>query len=243
MRIDLYFTIPQVDGGRVGGAGALVVDVIRATSVIAEALANGARAIYPVLSAEEAIRLATSMGREDTLICGERKGLRIEGFDHGNSPREFTREAVEGKQMVMTTSNGTRAFHAVQEAERVVSASFLNLTAAAGAVRDFERVVIVCAGKEDRFSFDDALCGGHLVAALTKGRKRSCTLNDGAMAALALAEGNAPSAALFRKVAAGAALVDIDLGDDLPFCARVDRHDVVPEMTDLVIRARPSAPE
>ena len=71
-----------------------MIDVVRATTTIVEAMANGARAIYPTESTEEAVRLASSMGREDTLLCGERKGHKVEGFDLGNSPREFTADVV-----------------------------------------------------------------------------------------------------------------------------------------------------
>ena len=237
MRVELYNSIPEFEGTGVHGAAALVVDVIRATSTLTEALANGARAVTPVLSAEEAIRIANSLGRDETVVCGERKGLPIEGFDLGNSPLEFTPQVVRGRQLVMTTTNGTRAFIAVQEAELVVAASFLNLSAAAKSVKDAERVVILCAGKEDRLSLDDTLCGGHLVGKLVKGRRKDCQLNDGAFAALTLSEALKPSAPLFAKIAAGRALVDIELKADLHFCAQVDRHDLAPVMTDRVIRA------
>ena len=98
MRIDTYFTVPEVDTSALGEATVVVVDVVRATTTIVEALANGAKAIYPTESTEEAVRLASSMGREDTLLCGERKGLKIEGFDLGNSPREYTADVVGGKK-------------------------------------------------------------------------------------------------------------------------------------------------
>ncbi len=87
----------MVDEASVEGRTAVVIDVIRATSTLVEALANGARAIFPTVSTEEAVKLASSLGREDTLLCGERKGLKIEGFDLGNSPAEFTPEVVAGK--------------------------------------------------------------------------------------------------------------------------------------------------
>ena len=236
MRIELYNSIPEFEGTPIQGAAAVVIDVIRATTTLTEALANGARAVYPVLSAEEAIRIANSLGREETIVCGERKGLPIEGFDLGNSPREFTPDRVRNRQLVMTTTNGTRAFLAVQEATKIVAASFLNLSAAAAAVADQERVVVLCAGKEDRFTFDDTLCGGHVIAKLVKGRIRSCQLSDGALAALTLARAHEPSKRIFSTIAAGRALVDVGLEEDLPFCAQVDRHDLVPEMVDRVIR-------
>ena len=235
MRIDLYFTIPEVDPAAVHGGTALVIDVIRATSVVAEALANGARAVYPVAEPEEALRLANQLGREAALLCGERRGLKIEGFDMGNSPREFTKDAVDGLSLVMTTTNGTRAFLAAAEADRVVSASFLNLSAAARAAGEAERVSIICAGRADRFSLDDALCGGLLAGKLLS-QFPDASLNDSASAALALTSDLDLTVERLASTAAGAAVVEIGLGDDLPFLAQVDRHDLAPEMLDRVIR-------
>ena len=235
MRIDLFFTIPEVDPSIVHGGTALVIDVIRATSVVAEALANGARAVYPVAEPEEALRLANQLGREAALLCGERRGLKIEGFDMGNSPREFTRDAVEGHALVMTTTNGTRAFLAAAEAEKVVSASFLNLSSAARAASDSDRVSILCAGRGDRFSLDDALCGGLLTSQLVA-NSPNAVLNDSATAALTLARELDVTEERLAATAAGSAVVEIGLGEDLPFLARVDRHDLAPEMVDRVIR-------
>ena len=136
MKIEAYFTGAAVDAGSLAGATAVVIDVIRATSTLLEALVNGARGVYPTESIEEAVQLAASLGREDTLLTGERKGLKVEGFDLGNSPREFRRDVVEGRQVVMTTTNGTRAFLAVAGARRVVSGAFSNLSAVVESVQD-----------------------------------------------------------------------------------------------------------
>ena len=109
MRIDVHFTLPEVDPAALTESTAVVIDVLRATSTIVEALANGAGGVYPTTSAGDAARLAASLGREDTLLCGEQKGLKVDGFDLGNSPAEFVEEIVAGKKLVMSTSNGTRA--------------------------------------------------------------------------------------------------------------------------------------
>ncbi|NIP79971.1 MAG: hypothetical protein GWM90_12415, partial [Gemmatimonadetes bacterium] len=96
-------------------AQVVVVDVLRATSTIVEALANGARAVFPVATVDDAARIAQGIGRDSVLLCGERKGLRIEGFDLGNGPPEFGADRVAGSSLVMTTTNGTAAFLAVAE--------------------------------------------------------------------------------------------------------------------------------
>jgi len=237
MQVRTYFSPIEVDPSATLEATAVVIDLIRATSVMVEALASGARAIYPTESTEEAIRLANSLGREDTLLCGERKGLKIEGFDLGNSPREFTPERVAGRRLVMTTTNGTRAFLAAQNARRVLALSLLNLSATARSVMDASRLVVVCAGKEDRFALDDALCAGVFLREVLSGRTQAAVeLDDASRVALALADAFTPDDAFLRSTAAGAALVAVGLGEDIPWCATRDRHDSVPEMHDRVIQ-------
>jgi 2-phosphosulfolactate phosphatase len=236
VKVATFFTAAQVDPAKVQKRTAVVIDVIRATSTIVEALANGAQAVYPTLSTEEAIRLANSLGREDTILCGERKGLKIEGFDLGNSPREFTPDRIRGKRLVMSTTNGTRAFLVAQAAERVLAGSFLNLSGVTRALKGAERVTLVCAGKEDRFSLDDALCAGRILQSVIEEYGVDPELDDASRAVLALARDLEPDEELLRATAAGAALVKVELGDDLRVCAQVDRHAVVPEMHDRMIR-------
>ncbi len=236
MKADVYFAAGAVETAGVADRTAVVIDVIRATSTVVTALAHGARAIYPTVSTEDAIKLASSLGREDTLLCGERKGLKVEGFDLGNSPSEYVPETVEGKRLVMSTTNGTRAFMAAEGAERTLSACFLNLSAVVEALADADDVVVICAGKEDRFSMDDAVCAGHLLRELRERTGREPTLNDAGSAALHLASRFAPDEAFLRGTAAGRALVEIGLESDLSLCARRDRFDLVPEMEDRMIR-------
>jgi 2-phosphosulfolactate phosphatase len=236
LTVDTFFTGAAVDPAAVPGTTAVVIDVIRATSTIMEALANGARAVYPVASTEEAVQLAASLGRDDSLLCGERKGVMIEGFDLGNSPREYAPEVVAEKQLVMTTTNGTRAFVAVQGADRVVAASFLNISAVVEAVKDADRLLVVCAGKEDRFSMDDAVCAGMIIRRVIEARGGGEVMNDAGRAAVLLAAGREITVEFLASTAAGAALLEVELGDDLPFVAELDRHDRVPVMEDRVIR-------
>lgn len=235
MRIDTYFTPLEVDPAELAEASVVVIDVVRATTTIIEALANGARAIYPTESTEEAVRLASSMGREDTLLCGERKGRKVEGFDLGNSPREFDADTVGGMKLVMTTTNGTRALAAAAEAGRVLPCAFTNLGAVADEVSDDEHVAIVCAGREDRFSLDDALCAGHLIQRMIADSEHDHELNDAARAVRALASARKPTKRFLGLTAGGASLIEIGLADDLEICADVDRHDIVVFMKDQAI--------
>ena len=239
MTIDVYFSPAVVDEASVEGRTAVVIDVIRATSTLVEALANGARAIFPTVSTEEAVKLALSLGREDTLLCGERKGLKVEGFDLGNSPSEFTPEVVEGKQLVMTTTNGTRAFVAAEGADRVIAASFVNLSAVAEALSGADSLVIVCSGRENRFSLDDALCAGVLVGRLDESEEGELELNDAARVVRDLALKYSVDAEFLRSTAAGKALIGVGLEGDLELCASLDRHSLVPEMRERKINVPP----
>ncbi len=236
MKIDVFFSPAELDEVSLEGRVAVVIDVIRATTTMVEALANGARAIFPTVSTEDAVKLASSLGRGDTLLCGERKGLKVEGFDLGNSPAEYGPAVVKGKQLVMTTTNGTRALKAVEDAERTLIAAFLNLAAVTDALRAEPDLVVLCAGREDRFSLEDALCAGHLVRRLGEGHEGELVLNDGARVVLELVSVYPVDADFLRSTAAGTALSEVGLSEDLEACAVLDRHALVPEMKERQIR-------
>ena len=235
MKLSVCFTPAEVRAGDLEGASAIVIDVVRATSCIVEAMAHGARAVLPAVSIEEAVRLRNSLVGDDVLLCGERHGLPIEGFDLDNSPAEFTPEAVAGKRLVMTTTNGTKALAAAEGAERILPASFLNLGAVADAVRGDRAVVIICAGKEGRFAMDDTVCAGHILRRVMDGFAESVLLDERAQAAVDLAGIHGASGDMLARTAAGRALVEVGLGADLALCARADRHKIVPMMRDRII--------
>lgn len=234
MTIEVLWTPAELDQLPVYEFSAVVVDVLRAGTCVATAIHHGARSIVPAASTEAALRIANALGRHEVLLCGERQGERIEGFDLGNSPAEFSVEAVDGRTIVMTTTNGTRALTALAGAPTAYVAAFVNLGAVARALSESEgNVLIVCAGRSGRVSAADALCAGLLVEAyLDVRRKRkpnAGTLGDGAVAALALAREHAPvSAEFLRATAGGRALELMGHGADIETCARIDSVPVVP---------------
>ena len=215
-----------------------MIDVLRSTSSMVEALVNGAQGVYPAPSTEEAIKLASSLGREDTILCGEARGLTIEGFDLGNSPLEFSTEKVAGKRLVMSTTNGTRAFSLVDDAVRVLACSFMNLGAVAAAAMESDSIVVVCAGLGGLFSLDDAVCAGALVQRIRTAAEVEVDLNDAAMGAVEMALTFRINADFLASTSTGQHLIDIGLREDLKICAEIDRHSVVPEMDDRVIQLR-----
>ena len=241
MRLDVFFTPAEVSAPDLSNRTVVVVDILRASSTIVQALSAGARAIYPVGSIDDALRLANTFGREEVLLCGERKCLPIEGFDLGNSPREFTRERVAGKILVMTTTNGTAAMGQTGGASRVLIGSLLNLGAV---VSELVRVqadpVLVCSGRERSFALEDAAYAGLVALHVMHARSGDWALNDAARASVALAREFGVGAELFRTSTGGRAIVEAGLESDLAFCAQRDLHDVLPVLHDRSITLAPS---
>ncbi len=131
MKLDVVFTPTGLTAADIQGRTVFVIDILRATTVMCAALAHGAKALIPVASTEEALRLAQTIGSDDVLLAGERNCLRIPGFQLGNSPLEMREPVVRGKTLIVTTSNGTKALLACQGAASVFPAAAANLSLAA----------------------------------------------------------------------------------------------------------------
>jgi 2-phosphosulfolactate phosphatase len=239
MRIDVVFVPAQLSAPLMQGRVVVIVDVLRASTTIATALANGARAVVPVDSTDEVITRAKAFTRSEVRLAGERKMLAVPGFDLGNSPREFTREAVEGKTVLISTSNGTGALLAVQGARDVVVGSFVNFsavmtllkTAASGGTD----VTVVCAGRDRQFSLEDAVCAGRYARQLSKHRPKT-DMNDGAFACTQLDRRYGDHLdQLFADSEHGQALNDAGFEKDLIACAAIDAHPVIPIYQDRQI--------
>jgi 2-phosphosulfolactate phosphatase len=164
----VHFLPATVDPSQLPGGIAVVIDLLRATTTACHALASGATEVRPCLEIEEARHLAETLGRDSCLLGGERAGVRIEGFDCGNSPTEYTRERVVGKTLVFTTTNGTRAIGRVLEANRILLASLANLSAVCNEIATPPKPLdIVCAGTDGGITREDVLVAGALVDRLT----------------------------------------------------------------------------
>ncbi len=214
----------------------VVLDILRASSSIVQALSAGAKSIFPVGSIEEALRMANTFGRDEVLLAGERRCLPIEGFDLGNSPREMTEERIGGKILVMTTTNGTAAMALTVNAERVLIGSLLNMSAVIDElVRTEAEPVFLCAGRERHFALEDVACAGAFAARLMEARPGDWVLNDGARAAIQLAEHFGIGRPLFELSAGGRAIVEAGLEEDLDFCEQVDVSDLIPVLHERSI--------
>lgn len=249
MRIDVLFSPGAIATVELAGRTVVVLDVLRATTVMAVALANGAKAILPAASTEEALRIAQNLERDAVVLAGERKSVRIPGFALGNSPAEFGADVVGGKTIVMTTSNGTAALIAAQGAREVIVGAPVNFTAvverARSALAGPEGLVILCAGGDGQFALEDAFAAGRLARALLPGGdSKGQMVNDGTLAALELARhfGERWTRAL-RASAHGRELMELGFGADLDTCAAQDHYPVLPLYADRRITAYRTANE
>ncbi|HUR64715.1 MAG TPA: 2-phosphosulfolactate phosphatase [Chitinophagaceae bacterium] len=144
----------------------VIIDVFRATSTIAAALYNGAKCVIPVDSVPKAIEISKSISG---IAAGERDGQIAAGLEHGNSPLEYAREFIEGKTLVLTTTNGTRLLQMAldKNADTIVSGSFPNLSAVCDFLKEEKKnVVLGCAGWKDRFNLEDTLFAGAVIHAI-----------------------------------------------------------------------------
>jgi 2-phosphosulfolactate phosphatase len=223
----------------------LVVDVLRAGTTIACALHAGARGIIPVSTAEEAMRLGATLDRDSTLLCGERESLRIEGFDLGNSPAEMTPAVVEGKTIVLLTTNGAPALAAAGSRGPAIAASLVTLRASALRAASADRVVIACAGSGGLFSIEDFLCAGLLVEEILRESGAERRLDDGARLARDVARAHQGNlAAALRSCDHGRRLQGLGFDADLEIAADFDRFGFAPILRDgrIVAEPEPASP-
>lgn len=231
MKIDAFFTPHGLAPGDLAGRGIVVIDALRATTTVITALANGAKAVIPAATSEEAVRLASNLEKDGVLLAGERRSLRIEGFALGNSPREMTPAVVAGKTIVLATTNGTPALLAAQGGDPVLVGAPANFKALAERARAVlvERgdLAIVCAGREKQFALEDAYTAGRLIKLVKKGLRR-LGLNDAAQAALGVVDQFANWEEALAGTEAARQLADADLAEDVSFAAKADRFGLVP---------------
>ena len=216
----------------------VVIDVLRATSVIVHAMSQGAEEIIPVKTVEEAFQMIKAFLPGSTLLGGERGGQKIEGFDLGNSPREYAAEKVRGKRLILTTTNGTKTFHDVSSRNKIMVVSFLNIGAVAQKCFEMDKdLLLYPSGEEGSFSLEDTVCGGMLIDLTIKKGKRPFTLTDAAQSAHLLYQRfEADLIEAFHLSNHGKELIARGFEDDLAYCAQIDLTDVVPQFKDGVIR-------
>ncbi|MFO7448443.1 MAG: 2-phosphosulfolactate phosphatase [Ignavibacteriaceae bacterium] len=237
MKINVLFYPLAVDELYFTGKTTIVIDVLRASSVIITALENGAKEIIPVATVEFAVKVSGGMFGGQTLLGGERNTKKIEGFALGNSPLEYTPEIVNGKTIVHYTTNGTRTIARAKFSENLFVASFMNLSSIAAHISelniDFE---IVCAGRGNMFSMEDTVCAGRIISEIIK-LKEDAVLTDSARAAVALGKTFGKSILkMFKETEHGKILLDNGFEEDLKYCSKVNSSQAIPYFTGNVIK-------
>ena len=238
MHIDIQFVPSPSNPKLLSNRAVVVIDVLRATSVMVHALSEGAMEIIPVATVEEAFQRVKTFPPGTTLLGGERGSRKIEGFDLGNSPKEYIADRVRGKRLILTTTNGTKAFHFVSSGEEIMVGSFFNIGATARDVLSWTGTFFIFpSGDKGNFSLEDTVCGGMLIDLIIKRGAKPFTLTDASHAAHILYqrfEDNLFEA--FHLSHHGRELTDLGLGDDLLYCAQTDITDIVPIFKEGVIR-------
>lgn len=229
VQIDVYPTAINIPGEELVGRAAVVIDVLRATSTIVQALANGADTVVPVLAPEEAFQVVSDNPDRQFVLGGERKSVVIPGFHLGNSPLEYTEARVGGRPVLFTTTNGTRAIRGAASAKHVYICSFLNAPAVARRLTEVGLdVSICCAGTHDQFSLEDTACAGSIVDMLS-GPDATVELNDLAHVSREIyRQFKGRVADLLHLSNHGQNLLKLGMQDDLMHCAQFGALPLVP---------------
>ena len=237
-RVDLYLTPAEAERAPLDARQIVVIDVLRSCTSIAVALSNGAAKIIPVATVEGAARLASTLDAKSRLLCGERDGHKVSGFDLGNSPREYARERVEGATLIFASTNASPLMAGLLDGREQLLLAYVNVGAVAEAVRrKGEDVAIVCAGKNRRFALEDTACAGALIARI-RSAVAGIAVNDAAEMAgeYDRVHGDDPEAIL-RRSEHGRDLIEMGFEEDLEICSGVDRVPVVPVLREGRITA------
>lgn len=226
MKIDLIIASGIKTNREFHGKTVVVIDVLRATSSIITALANGCLDLLPVAEPVDAAFICRQIG-ENCLAGGERNGLKIPGFDLGNSPLEYTPEKVSGKRVVLCTTNGTKALKEAESAAEILIGAFLNIGKIISYLKNKKEIVLFCAGKNGEPGLEDLLCAGLIIERLIA-EGIEVELTDAAYLGLIVyrqlisTSGDLTEAVYQAKHAQY--LASIGFAADISYCVQVDTH-------------------
>jgi 2-phosphosulfolactate phosphatase len=230
MKLSVYHTPELAPVGELPDC-AIAVDVLRATTTIATALAAGAEAVQVFADLDMLIRTSELHPAELRLRSAERGGGTVEGFDLGNSPFDYTADVVKGKRIFMSTTNGTRALQRIQDAPVVLACAMINLGSVVNYLKQAQpkTIWIVGSGWEGSYSLEDTTCAG----AIASGLEGECEWgNDEAIAAMTLYQTWRDRVEdLFRQASHGQRLLRLHCAADIAHCAKLDLIQVLPKQT------------
>lgn len=237
----VYFNPNSIDELELREKTVIVIDVLRASTTICYALQAGAKEIIPVASVDQAMKIVGNLFSTSTLLCGERGSKRINGFHLGNSPSEYTAEVVEGKSLILATTNGSVALTKSKHAKHCLVGTFVNMTAVITSIfglpeNDRNTISFICSGRAGEFSLEDAVCAGMMLQEIAK-RGIGIELTDGAKTVLSLyKEYGADLLTTLRSTDHGASLLSLGFDDDIRIAAAIDTVPLVPTLEQTIIR-------
>ncbi|MEW6236903.1 MAG: 2-phosphosulfolactate phosphatase, partial [Candidatus Omnitrophota bacterium] len=237
MLLDVMFNRTELEKCEINHHIVFVADVLRATTVMIAALTNGAKAILPQKNGASARGLYNELLEQGipALLCGEKDGFKIAGYDLGNSPSEYTPEMVKGKTIVHLTTNGTKTLAAAASALSVFIVSFGNIGATAKRILELydvsPEVLLIGSGREERYCLEDTVCLGGVITYLLETSDKDFDLTDSAVTAVDLFHLYRNRLLDMARLSAhGKYLESVGLGADLPECVKVDTSTLTPEM-------------
>lgn len=240
LKISLYFSHDYVDSElELKDKNVVVIDVLRTSTTMVTGLANGAKEIIPT----ESIAAAGMIGRNSegqALLCGEKNAKIIEGFNLGNSIKEYNEEVVKGKILVFNSTNGTPSLIKSKFARNCAVLGFVNMTRVVSFLKELkEDFIILCAGKDGDFSLEDTVCAGMLVSELLEAAgKNSYVLTDSSMGASKLYSAYKKDILkMLHETEHGKFLVSLGFEDDLVACSQVDKYNMLPLLRSGVIKS------
>ncbi|MDT8716738.1 2-phosphosulfolactate phosphatase family protein [Clostridium sp. 19966] len=232
MNADIIISADDIKESKIRDKVVIVIDMLRATSVITTAFMNGCKNVIPVLTVERALEIAKD--KKGCILGGERKAVKIEGFDCSNSPLEYTSDIIKNKELIMTTTNGTRAINECKAAHKILIGCLLNAKACSEAASKYDRdVVIVNAGTYGQFSMDDFICSGYIIECMTKQEK--IKLTDIAFTAKHIYKQHEDILSFIKDANHFNVIKSLGLEEDLNYCIQKDITDVVPYLQGEII--------
>lgn len=226
--VDVFFT--TTDLVQAPESVVVIIDVLRATSTILTALQNGAKAVIPVASVSEAQKTAANLS--NPLLAGERNAVKPAHFDLGNSPLEFVPESIFNKEIVLTTTNGTRAVKSLESFAMVAAGAFLNARAVGNYLNEKQNdVLLYCAGSDGKFSLEDALCAAQILSYLENFNLSDAarwTLQGAKSYSLPVEQDSEVVLAAISQSQHALRLKKLGFEQDITYCAQLNKFDFVP---------------
>ena len=227
MKINVIISADYIREDLIKDKVVVIIDILRATSVITTAFMNGCKEVIPVLTVEEAFEMKKK--DSELILGGERHAIKVEGFDLSNSPLEYTKEVVCGKRIVLSTTNGTRAITSCGAADKILIGSMLNANAIAEElVKLGKDVVLVNSGTNGEFSMDDFICAGYIVNKILE-KKKNVELADISKAALKTYEEHSDILSYIKEARHYERMKFLGLMEDINYCIQKDKSELVLE--------------